>query len=103
MTDFQKFNACHLADVNSFYLSLAESLADQLDLDVFSRCMGQRRGPNVNFERFIRGSLDHMHAPLVWGLDEVDRLFSCPFGSEVFGCFEAGTMKAPDPSHLGPA
>jgi hypothetical protein len=25
----------------------------------------------------------------VWGLDEVDRLFSCPFGSEVFGLFRS--------------
>ena len=26
---------------------------------------------------------------LVWGLDEVDRLFSCSFGSEVFGLFRS--------------
>src|SRR5205807_3161446 len=26
---------------------------------------------------------------LVWGLDEVDRLFNCPFGSDVFGLFRA--------------
>ena len=91
LTDFQKFNACHLTDVNSFYLSLAESLADQLDLDVLpADVWDERRGPNVSFERFIRKEvLDHMHAPLVWGLDEVDRLFSCPFGSEVFGLFRS--------------
>ena len=37
LTDFQKFNADNLADVSNFYLSLAESLADQLDLDVLDR------------------------------------------------------------------
>jgi hypothetical protein len=30
-----------------------------------------------------------MNAPLVWGLDEVDRLFTCTFGSEVFGLFRS--------------
>ena len=30
------------------------------------------------------------HSPhLVWGLDEVDRLFTCGFGSEVFGLFRS--------------
>jgi hypothetical protein len=44
----------------------------------------------MNLERYLRrevlGSFD---APLVWGLDEVDRLFTCPFGSEVFGLFRS--------------
>jgi hypothetical protein len=37
--------------------------------------------------------------PVVWGLDEVDRLFSVPFGSEVFGLFRSWHNKrALDPS-----
>jgi hypothetical protein len=91
LTDFQKFNACHLENVQSFYLSLAESLADQLDIDVLpADVWDDRRGPNVNFERYIRREiLDKIHAPLIWGLDEVDRLFTCEFGSEVFGLFRS--------------
>ena len=33
--------------------------------------------------------LRSLQRPLVWALDEVDRLFTCPFGSEVFGLFRS--------------
>ena len=91
LTDFQKFNVVHLESVANFYLSLAESLADQLDLAVLpADVWDERRGPNVNFERFIRREvLGKLNAPLIWGLDEADRLFSCSFGSEVFGLFRS--------------
>ena len=101
LTDFQKFNAANLESVASFYLSLAESLADQLDLPVLpSDVWDDRRGPNVNFERYIRREvLGKINAPLVWGLDEVDRLFVCSFGSEVFGLFRSWhNERALDPS-----
>lgn len=91
LTDFQKFNAANLSDIGRFYLSLAESLADQLGLDVLpSDVWDERRSPNVNFERFVRReALKNLNAPLVWGLDEVDRLFPCDYGSEVFGLFRS--------------
>lgn len=91
LTDFQKFNQTNLESVGVFYLSLAESLADQLDLDVLpADTWDERRGPNANFERFVRREvLEKLNAPLVWGLDEVDRLFATPFASEVFGLFRS--------------
>src|SRR5436305_4713733 len=37
--------------------------------------------------------------PLVWGMDELDRLFPCPFGSEVFGLFRTWhNERAVDPT-----
>ena len=101
LTDFQKFNASNLETVGNFYLSLAESLADQLELPTLpSDVWDDRRGPNVNFERYIRREvLAKLNAPLVWGLDEVDRLFVCSFGSEVFGLFRSWhNERALDPS-----
>ena len=101
LTDFQKFNAVNLESVGNFYLSLAESLADQLELDTMpGDVWDERRGPNINFERFIRREvLAKLNAPLVWGLDEVDRLFVCSFGSEVFGLFRSWhNERALDPS-----
>jgi hypothetical protein len=101
LTDFQKFNASNLETVGNFYLSLAESLADQLELPTLpSDVWDERRGPNVNFERFIRREvLSKLNAPLVWGLDEVDRLFVCSYGSEVFGLFRSWhNERALDPS-----
>ncbi len=101
LTDFQKFNQTHLESVGVFYLSLAESLADQLDMDILpADTWDERRGPNANFERFVRREvLEKLNAPLVWGLDEVDRLFTTPFGSEVFGLFRSWhNERALDPS-----
>lgn len=91
LTDFQKFNSTNLENVANLHLSLAESLADQLHLSVHpGDTWDERRGPNVNFERFIRREvLGSMEGHLVWGLDEVDRLFAYPYASEVFGLFRS--------------
>jgi hypothetical protein len=91
MTDFQKLNLADLESVESLFRTLGAWIADELDLtttpdDVWAA----RRGPSVNFERYLRREvLDKLQTPLVWALDEVDRLFSYPFGSEVFGLFRS--------------
>jgi hypothetical protein len=91
LTDLQKLNAADLASAKAFYLALADLIADQLDLDVAPDAVwNARRGPSINFERYIRReALGKISTPLVWGLDEVDRLFTCSFGSEVFGLFRS--------------
>jgi hypothetical protein len=91
LTDFQKLNAAHLASIEAFFLTLGDFLADQLELDVMpADVWDDRRSPNTNFERFLRREvLGGISGHFVWGLDEVDRLFTCPFGSEVFGLFRA--------------
>jgi len=91
LTDLQKLNASHLALIEAFYLTLGEFLADQLNLAALpEKNWDKRRSPNTNFERYLRREVlgtQPMH--VVWALDEVDRLFTCPFGSEVFGLFRA--------------
>lgn len=91
LTDFQSLNAAHFESVETLYLALAELIADQLDLDVLPQeVWNAERGPSVNFQRYIRREvLAKISRPLVWGLDEVDRLFTCQFGSEVFGLFRS--------------
>jgi hypothetical protein len=86
-TDLQKFNAESFQSVNHLYLALAESMADQLELNVEPADFWEaRRGPNANFERFVRRAiLAPLRTALAWGLDEVDRLFVTPYGSEFFG------------------
>ena len=90
-TDLQKFNQSDLGTLESFYLTLGTALANQLDLEKFPEDgWRQKSGPNENFERYIRREvLGALKSPLVWGLDEADRLFTCPFGSEVFGLFRS--------------
>lgn len=91
VTDFQNLSAEHLASAEKLFLTLAESVADQLDLEVLpSQTWNQHLSPGINFERYFRRQIFlQITTPIVWGLDEVDRLFTCPFGSEVFGLFRS--------------
>jgi hypothetical protein len=100
-TDLQKFNADSFKSVDRLYLTMAESIADQLEtVSNPTYIWDSRRGPNANFERFLRREvLAKLQAPLFWGLDEIDRLFVTPFGSEVFGLIRAWhNERALDPS-----
>jgi AAA+ ATPase superfamily predicted ATPase len=91
LTDFQAFNAAHLESAETLLLALGEALGEQLDLDVMPADIWEsRRGPSPNFRRYLRREvLRALSPPLVWGLDGVDRLFSCAFGSEIFGLFRS--------------
>ena len=91
LTDFQKLNTKHLESTESLFRVLAESIADQLDYDLdLDATWNRKRGPTANFERFLRREvLPKVGKRLVWGMDEVDRLFSCDFASEVFGLFRS--------------
>ncbi len=103
LTDFQKLSSEQLATPEAFYLALAEIIADQLDLSVLpEEVWNSRRGPSLNFERYLRREvLGKIPSPIVWGLDEVDRLFTCSFGSEVFGLFRSWhNERALDPQVL---
>lgn len=86
-TDFQKLNEAQLASPESLFIALAASVARQLKLDVSPRdAWDPDAGPNMNLDLFMENAvLESFPEPLVWGMDEVDRLFTCPFGSEVFG------------------
>jgi DNA-binding SARP family transcriptional activator len=91
LTDFQTLNVAHLESVETLLFALAEAVAEQLDLDVSpAEVWDPPRGANPNFRRFLRREvLGRIEAPIVWGLDEVDRLFPRDFSNEVFGLFRA--------------
>jgi DNA-binding SARP family transcriptional activator len=101
LTDCQMFNAAHLQTVDRFLLALAQSLAAELDLEVWPQEVWKpENGANLNLELYLRREvLGKIDGPLVWGLDEVDRLFPCDFGSEVFGLFRSWHNRR----HLNPA
>jgi DNA-binding SARP family transcriptional activator len=90
-TDLQMFNAAHLESAETLLLALAEAIAEQLDLEVGpAEVWSARRGANPNFRRYLRREvMGAAEAPVVWGLDEVDRLFERPFASEIFGLFRS--------------
>ncbi len=89
-TDLQKLTTADLQNEHEFFLALAEMIADQLDLEVEPEAFwNPRRGGPHNFERFMRRGVLASAMPHVWALDEVDRLFSCPFGTDVFALFRS--------------
>ncbi len=91
LTDIQKLTDSQLETAESLFYNLAESIADQLLLDTSIADMWQSgRGWNVNFERFMRREvLANAEVPIIWGLDEIDRLFAYAYSKSVFGLFRA--------------
>jgi hypothetical protein len=91
VTDFQTLGDEHFESAERLLAALADALADQLDLDVTpGDAFDTRRGPSFGFKRFVqREALGRDPRPLVWGLDEVDRVFAYPYSSEVFGLFRS--------------
>jgi AAA-like domain len=91
VTDFQKLAAASFESAEKLFPTLAESFADQLDLDALpDQTWNPHLSPGINLERYLRRVVfAKVSAPIVWGLDEVDRLFTCAFGSEVFGLFRS--------------
>jgi DNA-binding SARP family transcriptional activator len=91
LTDLQKLGEEHLASAERLFRVLAEWLGDQLELEANpDATWGEHRSPAVNFERYVRREiLGNSGTPVVWALDEVDRLFAHPCGTEVFRLFRA--------------
>jgi AAA domain-containing protein/TIR domain-containing protein len=91
LTDFQKFSASDMESIDKLLLKLAETIADQLDLEVLLEDVwNSRRGHSINFERYMRREvLGKISVPVVWGLDEADRLAAHNYAAEVFGLFRS--------------
>jgi hypothetical protein len=91
LTDFQVFNETQLASPETLYKSLMQLIAFQLKLRInVDEHWSQWLGPNMNFEQFMQTEvLESVDQPVVWALDEVDRLFTREYSSEVFGLFRS--------------
>lgn len=100
-TDFQRFTKAGLASLEQFYFTISEALADGLKIDADPRAEWRpHSSPNANFERFLKREIfGKVNGHLLWAMDEVDRLFTCPFGNEVFGLFRTWhNARANDPA-----
>jgi hypothetical protein len=92
LTDWQNLPHAALASAEGFYSTLAYKLADQagIDADPASAFL-PGRAPGDNFDRFIQRLLVPAAGdrPIVWAIDEADRIFGCDFRDEVFGKLRA--------------
>src|SRR5262249_52684966 len=91
LADFQQLNATYLESAQKLLLALAEQMADHLNLaEAPSRMWNADLSPSINFDRYLRREVFvKTSEPIVWGLDSVDRLFACDFGSEIFALFRS--------------
>lgn len=86
LTDFQKLNTSQMASEETFYRLLAATLSRQMHFTYdFQNEWADVFGANMNMENFLRELLDASDTPLVWFMDEVDKLFNAPFASDFFG------------------
>jgi hypothetical protein len=100
-TNLEKLNAGELESAETLLLAVGHSIVDQLELDGSpDEVWDTRRGPNANFERFLqRQVLRTVSDPIVWGVDQIDRLFHYDFGEEVLAMFRSWhNERALDPS-----
>ncbi len=90
-TDLQKLNQAQMATPATFLHALATTIALQVGLPPPDRdAWNPNLGANMHMEMFLCDQvLASFDGLLVWALDEIDRLFSCDFGSEIFGLFRA--------------
>ena len=90
-TDFQRLNQSELESLETCYKALGAGLAEALELDVLlEEVWKSALPPNTNFQAYVRNRvLAASDAPVVWAMDEVDRLFTCPFRTEVFALFRS--------------
>lgn len=86
-TDLQSFAKAQLETDEQLYLALASEFMLQLDLD--DDPIDSWRsvlGANTNFERYLKTKVfKQVHEPIIWAIDEVDRLFAMPYSGDFFG------------------
>jgi AAA-like domain len=90
-TDVQAMSREDLASAEAFFQALGRSLADQIGLRSSIHAeWNDQDSPNTNFSRYVqRVVLGGTEVPLVWGLDEVDRLVGCDYAIDVYGLFRS--------------
>ena len=93
-TDCQALTEAELKDLPSFYKALSfklqRALRDIVALPSPTSVWDDGYSPNDNFEDYIRiNTLKALPGTLIWGIDEVDRLFPTAFRSDVFGLFRS--------------
>jgi hypothetical protein len=91
LTDLQTLNAAHLESADALLLTLGQWIGGQLGLEIMpDEVWNTRCAPTINFELYLRRQvLNRITAPIVWGLDGVDRLFPFDSGSELFALFRS--------------
>lgn len=90
-SDVQALGRDDLQSSSSFFQALGRSLADQVAVKAPVHAeWNAQDSPNTNISRYLqRAVLGAADEPLVWGIDEVDRLVGRDYAIDVYGLFRA--------------
>jgi hypothetical protein len=100
-TDLQTLNSSDLVSPEQLLKTLARRLAEALDLSQGPEAAWDPlNGPSWNFRGFMLNRVLGLKGrPVVWAIDELDRLFGLQFSDEIFGLFRSWhNERALDPS-----
>ena len=87
-TNFEKLGRQELTTLDTLFFTLAGWISDSLSLSTNLEWKSTR-SPQRNFERFIQNVIAEKHLPLVWAMDEVDRLFTESYAGEFFAAIRS--------------
>lgn len=86
VSDLQRFERSDFESLDSILLALAYSLSDGVEGSLTPDTIwAGARGAMSKFETFLRRFIEADSRPLVWGLDEVDRLQGRVYTGDLFG------------------
>jgi hypothetical protein len=100
LTDLQDLGSSDLASADALFTALGRELEEGLGLDAPLRASWDADdSANRNFQRYMRREVLRDEVPVLWGLDEVDRLFGHRYSNDVFGLFRSWhNRRALDPA-----
>lgn len=84
ITDFQALSRSEIERSATLYRALVHSFATQLGL-AYEPSWNEWIGPNSNLDALVEGLLRQVEGPVVWAMDEVDRVFGTEYADDFFG------------------
>lgn len=90
-SDVQALGRYDLQSAAAFFQALGRSLADQVAVtSSVDAEWNVQDSPNTNVSRYVqRAVLGAAEGPLLWGIDEVDRLIGLDYAIDVYGLFRS--------------
>jgi DNA-binding SARP family transcriptional activator/GTPase SAR1 family protein len=86
ITDYQVLSRSQLASADSFSRALAYGFASQLGVRLnLPEIWNEWISPNTNLHAAVEAVLLQVQGPVVWAMDEADRLFGSEFADDFFG------------------
>lgn len=86
LSDFQSLSETQVRDVERLYRTLADQLVRGIGIQLDSTAAWNPwLGPNSNLDSLVQRALTEIERPVLWAMDEADRLFGHDCSNDFFG------------------